>query len=106
VNRILNRGLGDGSDLATAGATPTIDPVRWAVQAALAVYLLPVLLLLVMIGGVAIVGAGVGRALRGVGLVLAGPGVASWEPVPRTTRGTSMPHRSRKETSRLKNRSA
>jgi hypothetical protein len=106
VNRILYRGLGNGSELATTGATPTIDPVRWVVQAALAVYLLPVLLLLLLVGGVALVASGVGHALRGVGRVLAGPGVASWEPVRRTTRGTPIPHRSRKEAYRLKNRSA
>jgi hypothetical protein len=89
-----------------AGVAPTIDPVRRVVQAALAVYLLPVLLLLLIVGGGAIVAGGARRGLLRLGRVLVGPGLAAGALVPRKTRGTSAPHRSRSEPYRLKNRSA
>jgi hypothetical protein len=106
VHRILNRRLEDGNEPGTAGVAPPNDPVRWAVQAALAVYLFPVLLLVLIVGGGAIVAGGALRGLQRLGRVLVGPGLADGALVPRKTRGTSVPHRSRSEPCRLKNRSA
>jgi hypothetical protein len=106
VNRILNQRPGERAESGLAGTAPRNDPVRVVVQAALALYLLPVLLIVLLVGGGAMVAGGVGRVLRRVGRVLSGPGVADPGRFPKGRRATAVPHRPQRVAYRLKNRSA
>ena len=106
MNRILDQPLGERAESGLARTPSRIDPVRWGVQAALAIYLLPVLLLVLLVGGGAMAAVGAGRALRRVGRVLAGPGVADPGRFRKAARVTAVPHRPQKVEYRLKNRSA
>jgi hypothetical protein len=72
VNRIPNRRLWERVE-SDPGSMRRFDPLRWAVQAALVLYLLPVLLLVLLIGGFAMLAGGVARVLRKVVLALHGP---------------------------------
>ena len=75
MNRIPNRRLWERVE-SDPGSMRRIDPLRWVVQAALALYLLPVLLLVMLIGGLAMLAGGVARVLRNVVLALDGPALA------------------------------
>jgi hypothetical protein len=76
------------------------------VQAALALYLLPVVLLVLLVGAGAIVAGAAGRVLRKVAVVPDGPAVVDSGFVRRRMPGILVPHRFRKTEYRLKNRSA
>lgn len=78
------------------GSMPRIDPLRWVVQAALALYLLPVLLLVLLVGGCAMMAGDVARVLREVVLAPGGPALASSEAVRKRARAVSAPHHLRK----------
>ncbi len=75
MNRIPNRRLWERVE-SDSGSMRRIDPLRWAVQAALVLYLLPVLLLVLLIGGFAMLAGGIARVLRKVVLALNGPALA------------------------------
>jgi hypothetical protein len=104
MNRIPNQ---PPRELITTGSR--MDPLRWAVQASLAVYLLPVLLMVLFVGVGAMIVGGAARVLRSFGLFGLDdhPAFAT-----RPTRVrqkawlSSVPHHQRSPALRLKNRSA
>jgi predicted acyltransferase len=105
VNRIPNRRLWERVE-SEPGSVRRIDPLRWAVQATLALYLLPVLLLVLLIGGLAMIAGGVAHVLRKVGLALDGSALAGSGAVRTRTRADSGPHYLRKKEYGMKDRSA
>jgi predicted acyltransferase len=105
MSHIPNRRLWERVE-SDPGAMRRIDPLRWAVQATLALYLLPVLLLVLLIGGLAMIAGGVAHVLRKVGLALDGSALAGSGAVRTRTRADSGPHYLRKKEYGMKDRSA
>ena len=105
MNRIPNRGRWERVE-SGPDSMWRIDPQRWVVQAGLALYLLPVLLLVLLIGGFAMVVGGVARGLGKVAFRFNGPVSAGSGVVRTKTRMISVPHYLRKREYGLKDRSA
>lgn len=90
VNRIPNRRPVERVE-SGPGSVLRVDPLRWVVQAALALYLLPALLLVLLVGGCAMMAGGLARVLREVVLVLGGPALAGSRAVRKRAGEVSVP---------------
>lgn len=105
MNRIPNGRLWERVE-AGPDSLRRIDPLRWAVQAALTLYLLPVLLLVLLIGGLAMIVGGVVRVLWNVVSLLDGSALADPGAVRKAARAASVPHYLREGEYGMKDRSA
>ena len=88
------------------GTESRIDPWCWMVQAAMAVYLFPVLLLVLLFGGGTMMLGSVARGLRRIGIVPDGPASAVVTTAREKGWAASAPHHHRVPRAGVKNRSA